>query len=129
MQRWKRNSQMAMEKHRKQLEISDTHGEELRLLVVEMLEQAEFWKQKAGDTAIWRTRLKKLLIDKSTHGGGDFGGGFNDYDQLIMSHGQQAGVRLGKVHHRWSTMPSCAYTNVEFARVFILTTDGTFFRV
>ena len=26
-------------------------------------------------------------------------------------------------------MARCSYTNVEFARVFILTTDGTFFRV
>ena len=26
-------------------------------------------------------------------------------------------------------MARCAYTNVEFARIFILTTDGTFFGV
>ena len=43
--------------------------------------------------------------------------------------GDQRNVGLGKMYHRWSTMARWASTNVEFARIFTLTTDGTFFRV
>ncbi|CAD7928523.1 unnamed protein product [Amoebophrya sp. A25] len=50
------------EKQRKQLKIECGHAEELRGLVVEMLDQAEFWKSRgAGDK--WRPRLEKLVRD------------------------------------------------------------------
>ena len=48
---------------------------------------------------------------------------------LEGSNEAELNIRLGKMYHRCSTMARCSYANVEFARIFILTTDGTFFRV
>eukprot|EP00392_Amoebophrya_sp_AT5.2_P009250 g9278.t1 len=66
----------AQEKHRRQLRIEWGHGEELRGLMVEMLEQAEFWKARAGDGALWKRRLEKVLKGISESGAaGRRGGG------------------------------------------------------
>ena len=40
--RLKKNQELTVEKQKKQLDIEHTHGEELRRLVVEMLDQAEY---------------------------------------------------------------------------------------
>ena len=43
MLRTKETSLVAVEKQKKQLEIQTAHGDELRALVLEMLEQAEYF--------------------------------------------------------------------------------------
>ena len=88
----------------------------------------KFWSPKGGEADYDAANGNYPSLSTFTNVMQDMVGMFKA-DLMKQFGGDVETVRLGKMYHRWTTMARWASTNVEFARIFTLTTDGTFSRV